>query len=566
MKKKILSMALAVLMTMGTAGALTACGGNGGGGSGGSDLPKTQLYVRNYQGGFGNKWLYNGKDKLEAKYKDVELEPNKKGVEVKITDIKETPQAENIKNDDYEVYFVEKVQYLYLEKQGVLEDLTDIVTSVNSYDGKKIEEKLTKEQRDFYGIDKNGTKRYYALPHYFAPLGIVYDIDLFEDRGYYFAKGYENEKTLEDKFVADKDSPRSAGPDGIPSNDDDGLPATYEDFWDLCEYIVKDGYTPLNWGGVEASKYYVTALMFQLAANYQGAEEFMRNFTMEGELSEVVKLDGNGNVVMGANGVPETEKVTLDPSQNNGYETFRTLALYYGLDFVKTLMNKSAVYAIENNVKSQSYDAFQAQKDYVASRFSKNIKRQAMLIEGSWWDSEASSYFEKNEPLGGGKKDCRYGWLPLPNATKEQVGKNKKTLVNNINSLCFVKKGLSDVKKQLALDFVQLMNSDESLVDFTVQTNAFKDLTYDLSSAQVSGLSPFGQNMYKDWKNFDKINPNNSNEQFYNTVYNVDTTRRFAISTMDIFPAVKFASSNMTTKEYLAKVYDYTRKSISVWN
>lgn len=566
MKKKILSMALAVLMTMGTAGALTACGGNGGGGSGGSDLPKTQLYVRNYQGGFGNKWLYNGKDKLEAKYKDVELEPNKKGVEVKITDIKETPQAENIKNDDYEVYFVEKVQYLYLEKQGVLEDLTDIVTSVSSYDGKKIEEKLTKEQRDFYGIDKNGTKRYYALPHYFAPLGIVYDIDLFEDRGYYFAKGYENEKTLEDKFVADKDSPRSAGPDGIPSNDDDGLPATYEDFWNLCEYIVKDGYTPLNWGGVEASKYYVTALMFQLAANYQGAEEFMRNFTMDGELSEVVKLDGNGNVVMGANGVPETEKVTLDPSQNNGYETFRTLALYYGLDFVKTLMNKSAVYAIENNVKSQSYDAFQAQKDYVASRFSKNIKRQAMLIEGSWWDSEASSYFEKNEPLGGGKKDCRYGWLPLPNATKEQVGKNKKTLVNNINSLCFVKKGLSDVKKQLALDFVQLMNSDESLVDFTVQTNAFKDLTYDLSSAQVSGLSPFGQNMYKDWKNFDKINPNNSNEQFYNTVYNVDITRRFAISTMDIFPAVKFASSNMTTKEYFAKVYDYTRKSISVWN
>lgn len=566
MKKKILSMALAVLMTMGTAGALTACGGNGGGGSGGSDLPKTQLYVRNYQGGFGNKWLYNGKDKLEAKYKDVELEPNKKGVEVKITDIKETPQAENIKNDDYEVYFVEKVQYLYLEKQGVLEDLTDIVTSVSSYDGKKIEEKLTKEQRDFYGIDKNGTKRYYALPHYFAPLGIVYDIDLFEDRGYYFAKGYENEKTLEDKFVADKDSPRSAGPDGIPSNDDDGLPATYEDFWNLCEYIVKDGYTPLNWGGVEASKYYVTALMFQLAANYQGAEEFMRNFTMDGELSEVVKLDGNGNVVMGANGVPETEKVTLVPSQNNGYETFRTLALYYGLDFVKTLMNKSAVYAIENNVKSQSYDAFQAQKDYVASRFSKNIKRQAMLIEGSWWDSEASSYFEKNEPLGGGKKDCRYGWLPLPNATKEQVGKNKKTLVNNINSLCFVKKGLSDVKKQLALDFVQLMNSDESLVDFTVQTNAFKDLTYDLSSAQVSGLSPFGQNMYKDWKNFDKINPNNSNEQFYNTVYNVDITRRFAISTMDIFPAVKFASSNMTTKEYFAKVYDYTRKSISVWN
>ena len=565
-KSKLISSILAVALSVGAAFSFFGCKKPAGdSGNSGVDASKTQLYVRNYQGGFGNKWLYNGKDKLEAKYAGVELETGKKGVQVMITDVKETPDSANIQNDAYEVYFVEKVQYLYLEKQGVLEDITGIVTGTNPYDGKSIESKLTEEQKAFYGIEKDGKTKYYALPHYMTSMGIVYDIDLFEDRGFYFADGYENETSLDDKFVVDEDSKRSAGPDGIPGNEDDGLPATYEDFWDLCEYISRSGYTPLNWGGTNAASYYITTLMAQLMANYQGKTEYMRNFTMDGELSEVVKLDSDGNVVM-SNGAPETESVTLDPAQNNGYETYRTAAYYYGLQFVSDLMKNSDKYAISANVSSKNYDAFKAQKDYVASRFASNMKRQAMLIDGSYWDSEATPYFEKNEALGGAKENCRYGWLPLPNATREQVGKNNNTMVNIVNSLCFVKKGLNDVKKQLAFDFVQLMNSDESLVDFTVQTNAFKDFEYEIKPEQVAKLSPFGREIYKAWTSYDKVNPIHNNTQFYNTIYTTDMARRFAISTKDSFPALVFASSNKTPAGYLAESYKYMRQNAALWN
>ena len=77
MKKiKTLSLALAVLLSIGSASVFAGCeyGSAVGGGNGGNnsvtetiDTEKTQLFVRNYQGGFGNNWLYNGKEKFEKK-------------------------------------------------------------------------------------------------------------------------------------------------------------------------------------------------------------------------------------------------------------------------------------------------------------------------------------------------------------------------------------------------------------------------------------------------------------------------------------------------------------------
>lgn len=570
--KKFISVALATILSLGFASSLAGCnidrgnGGTSGGTNGGTivgnedvDGTKTQLYVRNYQGGFGNTWLYDGKAKLEEKYKDVSLESGKKGVQVMITDIKETPTDTNVKNDPYEVYFVEKVQYLYLQKQGVMEDITSVVTGESSYDGKTIESKLTDEQKAFYGIQENGATHYYALPHYMAPVGIVYDIDLFEEKGYYFIDGYEKETDNNARFIEFDNDKKSAGPDGKYNTADDGLPATYEDFWYLCKRIKDDGNTPLNWGGIKCAKYYVTAMMLQLMADYQGAEDFMKNFTMEGEMTELVKLDNNGNVVM-KNGVPETETVELNGT-NNGIESFRHISYYYALEFVKDMMDNIGTYTT-TNAKDSTYDAFAAQKDYVVSRKYSGNGRQAMLVEGSWWENEASSYFAEANLK---KENCNYGWMPLPQATSEQVGKHNRAMLNNINSLCFVKKGLSDVKKQLALDFVQLMNSDESLQNFTVRTNAFKNLSYDLTETQANGLSPFGKNLYSAWKNSDIINPEDNNEQFYNTVYQTDMSNRYK-STVGAYAAEQFiANKNLTAAEYFAGTYKQLKKDVSLW-
>lgn len=571
MKKinKALSIALSALLAAGTVGVFAGCGGRGQGGSGGGeaiDKTRTQLYVRNYQGGFGNKWLYNGKAKFEAKYNGVSLEDGKSGVQVIITDVKQTPEITNIQNDIYEVYFVEKLSYLYLYKQNAVEDITDIVTKANPYDAKTIESKMTAQQQDFFGVKDGEDTKYYALPHYMAGVGIVYDIDLFEDRGYYFAYGYEDQTDVNQMFIVDSEDKRSAGPNGKYGDEDDGLPATYEDFWNLCEYIKGDTVTPLNWGGTGGTQFYVTALMIQLMANYQGKDDFMKNFTMTGDMPELVKLDSQGKMIFDANGNPETETVTLNGT-DNGYEPFRHVSYYYALEFLKKLMDTVGTYSIEANINVGSYDAFAAQKDYVASRFSSEIQRQAMLIEGTWWDSEATEYFDSNVKLFGdkGKKEnCNYGWMPLPHATRDQIG-NDNTIVNTIDSLCFVKKGLSQMKKDLAFDFVQMMNSDEALADFTVQTNAFKDFNYDLSPEQVNSLSPFGKEMHKNLQTWDIIFPHNNNAQYYNSVYMTASSRRYGIEA-NSFPAMVFSTNKaMTAKEYFEKTFKYTKNSVSLW-
>lgn len=592
-RNKVLSLMLAALLTAGSFATLTGCNvappvveGPQNSAQEEIDNKRTQLYVRNYQGGFGNQWLYNAKAKFESKYEGVSLEPDKEGVQVIIHDKKETPQVTLIPSDIYEVYFVEKLSYLTMtpteSSSGVLEDITDIVTQANPYDEKTIESKLTEEQRAFYGIKEGTETKYYALPHYVASAGIVYDKKMFGDRKFYFKKGYETETELDMKFIEFSDDERSAGPDGEEGTDDDGLPATYEDFWDLCEWIKRDGKTPLNWGGTGSMQFYVTALMIQLMADYQGKDQFMMNFTFDGMMNDMAKLDKDGEMIFDENGDPVTESVTLDPAKNNGYETYRNVSYYHALRFVKKLAETIGTYSIKSLVTSKTYDAFAAQDDYVSSKFKADetgpnadlaTLDQAMLIEGSWWDREASAYFTANKTIYGeqaSKENSNYGWLPLPKATRAQVEKKvKNTMVNTIDSLCFVKPGLSQTKKDLSFDFVRLLHSDESLVDFTLETNAFKDFQYDLQPTQVATLSNFGKEMYGFWKSWDVITPHDNNAQYLDTLYAVSSARRYGRNDTDTFPGMVFASEagkDISAADYLADSYRYVKSSNGIWN
>ena len=588
--KKFLSVALAALLAAGSVATMAGCSfappvDQGGQSSSleQADAKRTQLYVRNYQGGFGNSWLYNAKAKFEAKYEGVSLEDGKEGVQVIIHDKKETPQVTLIPSDIYEVYFVEKLVYLTLVNEGVVEDLTTIVTNTNPYDNnqKSIVSKLTEEQQGYWGVKEGTDTKYYALPHYLASMGIVYDKTMFKNRKFFFKKGYETETDLESKFIEVRDDERSAGPDGIEGNDDDGLPATYEDFWDLCEYIKMDGKMPLNWGGTGSMQFYVTSLMIQLMADYQGKDQFMMNFTYDGLMNDLAVLDSNGEMTFDANGNPITESVLLDPEKNNGYESFRHVSYYYALQFVKKLADTIGTYSIKSLVGTSAYDAFDAQDHYVSSKFRPDDTKengdlstldQAMLIEGSWWDNEASKYFETNTIIYGdqaSKANSNYGWLPLPKATREQVGKQvKNTMVNTIDSMCFVKTGMNKTKKDLAFDFVQMMHSDESLKDFTLETNAFKDFQYSLEPTQVSTLSNFGKEMHKFWSTWDIVNPNHNNAQYVGTVYATASSRRYAMNATDIFAGMVFSSEagkNISAADYLESSFKYIKSSYGIW-
>lgn len=566
--KKFVTVALSVCVTAATALSSAACSKNPSGTV--IDETKTQLYVRNYQGGFGNEWLYNGIDEFQELYKDVSLEEGKQGLQIILTEKKETPDPTNIKNDIYEVYFVEKLNYLDLVKGGYIADMTEVVTGENKYEtNKTIVSKMYDDDKAFYGVTgTDNTVHYYALPHYFASEGIVYDIDLFDAKGYYFVDGYENETELSAKFIQFEDDVKSAGPDGVMGTSDDGLPATYADFWTLCNYIKSSGDMPFNWG-TKSEDYYISALMIQLMADYQGKEEYMRNFTMDGTM-EVVKLE-NGSVVM-SDGSPVLETVTLDPSSYNGYEQYRSAAFYYALDFVNTLMENRTNYGYASKLEAQSYSAFDAQDDYLLSRHKNNStdsKRFAMLIDGTWWNNEASQTFADYTMMYGESaknENCNYGWMPLPKATSEKVDqKVKSTMVNTIDSLCFVKAGLSDWKEDLAFDFVRFMHTDKAFNDFTATTNAFKAFNYDVDEEVVAKLSPFGKDVYAQWSSYDLITPHNNNEQYVSTTYKISSSRRYALSgnSTDVFATKVFTNQkDLTTAQYLVKAYNYAKENI----
>lgn len=93
-------------------------------------------------------------------------------------------------------------------------------------DGKTILSKLDDQQVDYFGVMQDGERHFYALPSDVGDYGLIYNVDLFESKGYYIADDKSGGFVIGD----DKSARKSAGPDGEYDTDDDGLPATYDEF------------------------------------------------------------------------------------------------------------------------------------------------------------------------------------------------------------------------------------------------------------------------------------------------------------------------------------------------
>ena len=85
--------------------------------------------------------------------------------------------------------------------------------------------------------------------------------------------------------------------------------------------------------------------------------------------------------------------------------------------------------------------------------------------------------------------------MPLPKATKEQVGE-KNTLVDFLMSGSFIKKDIADYKKELALDFLQFLYTDESLNEWTAITGTPKSVNYELTSETENQISYFSKSVF----------------------------------------------------------------------
>lgn len=512
-------MTLALVATM--SGSMVACG------EGGIlnrdddnvkiDSSKTQFYVSNFDGGFGDEWLYKAIDRFNAVYGETSFEDGKVGVQFHIDPSKNQGGAiaETIKTSRNAVFFTETVNYYDYVNEGLAADITDIVTEPLTAYGESgtIADKFNTQQRNFY---KTSDGKYYGIPHYAAYNGITYDVDLFEKKNFYFAADTSVDATTtkyntarnngNNGFIYDKTETRSNGPDGKPNTYDDGLPATYEEMFLLCDYIVGAGCTPFIWTG-QFRWDYIRALVGAIGADFEGYDQMMLHYTYDGMAEHLVKsIDAQGNVTY-----EEPTKIT----DENGYEMLRSAGKYWALYFYQKITSNSSYYSTLCFDDLESH--LMAQQDFLFSR-PEGKKPIAMLADGTYWINESKGVFEDIAAQYGeeySQMNRKLAVMPIPKVSVEQIGE-PFTVCDGLNSLGFINANCQGAQLEIAKKFLQFVNTDESLREFTVTTNTVKGLNYELQESDMEKMSNFGKNLYEIKTSGNVVYPFSTNSRFIN--------------------------------------------------
>lgn len=567
MKKtnKVLAQLLALTLGVSSIASLGACGNNYSSGEQ-IDPNRTQLYVFNFAGGFGVDWLKSVKSRYEELHKHDKYEDGKEGIQIYITNEKTAASdlMSKVLDDREEVYFTEDADYYALKNAGILKDITSAVTDSLTAFGENgtVENKLTPEQQAYYGIQENGETHYYALPHYAAYYGLTYNMDLFESKDYYFAADaseYEDSGNIEDLFVSNLNPQKSVGIDGVPHTYDDGLPTTYEEFFILCDRIKGDGNIPLLWTG-HNYKDYITAFMNSLVTDYEGLEGMMKHYTLSGSVDNLGTIQ-NGQFVKDA------QPTTITPA--TGYELARQESKYLALEFIKKMITTDG-YAGRLCFNS-SYWHYDAENTFLKAGVYEGTTPAAMLLDGVWWQEEARATFNEMIAAKGdsySQSNRRFGFMPLPKANQEEVDQARQdqraqTLYNAQYSIAFIKKNIADWKLPIALDFMQFVNTRESLVEFTTVTGTTKALTYSLNDSEKALLSPYGRSVIELQENSDIVYPFSNKPAFVNNASHFGTTALYKISESQLYPAEGFHDyKSMTAASWFTSMYTYNKNTL----
>ena len=163
-----------------------------------------------------------------------------------------------ISNLQADVIFGEDIVY-YNYINGLTMDITDLVdgswtwqvadaegnpvTLTSAYDegtGNTILQKMNVSERDYYSADG----KFYGVPYYYGNVTITYNEEIFDETGAFFKRGKSSKDFTGnnwEEIFGDKEDALSLGVDKKEGTADDGLPATYDDFFLLCQYLKDQG-------------------------------------------------------------------------------------------------------------------------------------------------------------------------------------------------------------------------------------------------------------------------------------------------------------------------------------
>lgn len=459
------------------------------------DTTKAQLHVSNYNGGVGSDWLDAHIARFEEKYKDHEFIPGKIGVQVWKTNHKsgmgEISSKLNGAKED--VYFLEHVNYYDMVAQGHFMDITDMVakeTLAEYGENVTIESKLYDKVKEYL---KTADGKYYALPHTQSPTLITYDADLFNRFNLYFDEnGVIGKKST--------DSGLSKGVDNLPGTYDDGLPATYEEFYELCKKMKQRGIAPMIWSGMY--DFYTTRFAKQLRVDFEGAEQAMTAYDFDGEMTNIVDtIDENGNI---------TYKPMVKITEQNGYEMLSSAGYYHAFDFFEEIV-KGEYYSNKSFNDSISHE--DAQETFLLSSFEAIEQDVGMLVEGLYWVNESKGFFKDMEAYPGASlAERNLKLMPLPKATREQVGQ-KTTLVDSISQLAFISAYVPAERVELAKTFLKFCSTQESMEEFLLQTGLTRNYIVNYDNI-YDRLTPYSKSVVDVLGACDYIMPASSSPVF----------------------------------------------------
>lgn len=542
---------------------VAACGDRGGGDGEQVDNTRIQLYVNNFYGGYGSTWLYGygeGEDHVKAakelfedkysEYTDETNFPGRKGVQVLINDEKTSfsGKIDQILGNTDEVYFAEYAYYYTLLQKNIMLDITDVINptgGVSKYsenldnevaENKTILSKYTDEQKAYYGVTTGANTKYYGIPHYAGYTGLTYNVEIFDDLGAYFKDStdpyvYESYCTpgtttlnnnmvlalfnVQKKPYGDGTSntfKKSAGPDGKYGNEDDGLPRTFDEFYLLCAYLNTRGENPVSWAGAQIGDY-VTYLVNALAVEYEGLDQAKLMFTLDGTANTL------GTIQNGAF-VRDAQPTEID--ETNGQNLVRRQGNYEALKFLQNLLfGKGKTKANGNGHDWVSNSSFVSTTSHMNQQdnfldHDKSV-RAAMLVEGAWWESEATNTFIRMG-AGNSKMERKFAFMPLPNANAEEYAKKvagkKSTLFDHIYSLAFIKSNIHPAKVDIAKDFLRFVYTDKQLVQYTQITNTPKALEYSLNETELAACTNYGKSLMRMKQENDVLYPYSQHQMY----------------------------------------------------
>lgn len=498
MKKNLFKRALTLALCATTAFSIVGCGGGGGNedSSGPADKPvdtnKTQIRVNFYNSGYGDKWPYELAAAFEEAVKDISFEDDKMGVQVHPDGDKSDLSAQQIKSGDFDVYFLETPSdYNNMMSSLAFEPLDSIVNEVSPFDGKKIVDKMTAQQQGYFSYNhETAGQHYYTLPHYAGNYSIIYNVDLFDEMGFYFA---ETPDADGNRLIGPGGGTKSAGPDGQKGTSDDGMPTTYEEFFYLCGEINANDIDPVCFPGKFAAMH-VSLVADSLAAAYEGAEQTELNFSFSGTAKNLIKTKADGSPVL-QNGQPVFDD-PLEITKDNAYNLSRQAGYYYAFQFMEKLIGDTRYY---NEIDGRDTDMTHQDMEavFLESGLSTDDKRCAMLFDGTWWQMDAATTFDNMtlENPEWSKDKRNFGLMTLPQPTAEDAakvasGEKKPVFMDYLMACCGVKAGLPAGRKKAALAFVQYAYSDQAMAEFTYSTGAPIGMKY-MDAIDKSKLNPW---------------------------------------------------------------------------